>query len=45
MLLDDAETLCDADDVNNPNIRTASGGLLFLIYPADLGNFSVFDGT
>ena len=45
MLLDDAETLCDADYANNPNIRTASSGLLFLIYPADLGNFFVFDGT
>ena len=45
MLAEDADTLCDADYVNNPQIRTAGAGLLILLYPAESGNFVVFDGT
>ena len=39
MLLEDAETLCDADYVNKPEIKTATDGLLFLVYPSASGRF------
>jgi alpha-D-xyloside xylohydrolase len=45
MLAEDADTLCDPDYVNNAAIKTAAAGLAFLLYPAESGNFTVFDGT
>jgi alpha-glucosidase (family GH31 glycosyl hydrolase) len=45
MLAEDADTLCDPDYVNNSTIKTAAAGLLFLLYPAEAGSFTVFDGT
>ena len=45
MLAEDADTLCDAEYINNPQIRTAGRGLLFLLYPAETGSFTMFDGT
>lgn len=45
MLLEDAQSLCNADYVNNPNLKTAGGGLAFRIYPGGTSQFSLFDGT
>jgi len=46
MLLDDARTLCGADYVNDPTVRTAGDGLWLLIYPASANSaFTVYDGT
>jgi alpha-D-xyloside xylohydrolase len=45
MLLTDAQTLCDANYVNNPNIKTPDNGLQFLIYPGGASQFTVYDGT
>jgi hypothetical protein len=45
MLLTDAQTLCSADYVNNPGVKTAGSGLQFLIYPGGTSRFVVFDGT
>jgi hypothetical protein len=45
MLLTPADTLCDANYVNNAAIKTPDNGLLFLIYPAGSSRFTVFDGT
>jgi hypothetical protein len=45
MLLDDAETLCDADYVNNPALRTAGTGLLLLVHPGPSSRFLMYDGT
>jgi hypothetical protein len=45
MLAADADTLCASEYVNNPAIKTTAAGLLFLIYPAESGSFTVFDGT
>jgi alpha-D-xyloside xylohydrolase len=45
MLLTDAQTLCEANYVNNPQIVTPDSGLLFTIYPEAVSRFSVFDGT
>ena len=44
-LLADAQTLCSADYVNNPGVKTAGSGLRFLIYPGGASRFVVFDGT
>jgi alpha-D-xyloside xylohydrolase len=44
-LLTEPQTLCDANYVNNPNLKTPDNGLLFLIYPAGRSKFSVHDGT
>ena len=45
MLLTDVQTLCDANYVNNPNIKTPDTGLQFWIYPDQKSQFMVFDGT
>jgi alpha-D-xyloside xylohydrolase len=45
MLAADADTLCASEYVNNPAIKTTAAGLLFLIYPAESGSFTVFDRT
>jgi alpha-glucosidase (family GH31 glycosyl hydrolase) len=45
MLLTPADTLCDANYVNNAAIKTPDNGLLFLIYPGGSSRFTVFDGT
>ena len=45
MLLNEPETLCDANYVNNPAVKTADNGLLFLIYPGGTSGFVVHDGT
>jgi alpha-D-xyloside xylohydrolase len=44
-LLADAQTLCDADYINNPSVITSGTGLRFLIYPGGTSRFEVFDGT
>jgi alpha-D-xyloside xylohydrolase len=45
MLLTDVETLCDANYVNNPNVKTPDNGMQFLIYPGQKSEFAVYDGT
>lgn len=45
MLLTPADTLCDANYVNNPTIKTRDNGLAFLMYPGGSSRFTVFDGT
>jgi alpha-D-xyloside xylohydrolase len=45
MLPDDVDTLCDADYVNNPALRTPDGAWTFLIFPGASSRFTVFDGT
>jgi alpha-D-xyloside xylohydrolase len=45
MLLAEAETLCDANYVGSSSIQTADEGLWFLIYPAGVSSFIVYDGT
>jgi alpha-D-xyloside xylohydrolase len=45
MLLGNAETLCDANYVNNSEVRTADSGLLFMVYPGPASHFAVHDGT
>jgi alpha-D-xyloside xylohydrolase len=45
MLVDNAETLCDADYVNNPASRTAGTGLLLLVHPGPRSRFLMYDGT
>ena len=45
MLLTVADTLCDADYVNNPAIRTPDDGLQVLIFPAGSTGFTLFDGS
>ena len=45
MLLSEVDTLCDANYVNNANLRTADGGMQFLIYPGQTSHFAVYDGT
>lgn len=46
MLSEDAQTLCDANYVNNPGILTWKNGLLFLIYPGSAtSRFTVYDET
>jgi hypothetical protein len=44
-LLADAQTLCDADYINNPSVITSGTGLRSLIYPGGTSRFEVFDGT
>jgi hypothetical protein len=43
MLLTVVDTLCDADYVNNPAVRTLDDGLQVLIYPAGSTSFTLFD--
>jgi alpha-D-xyloside xylohydrolase len=45
MLMNEAETLCDADYVNNAALRTPDSALRFLIYPAGSSRFTLFDDT
>jgi alpha-D-xyloside xylohydrolase len=46
MLLDDVQSLCDTNYVNNPGISVAGSGLQFLIYPGNQpSSFTVYDGT
>ena len=45
MLLTEVQALCDANYVNNPNIRTPDSGLQFWIYPGQKSQFTVYDGT
>ena len=45
MLLAEVQTLCDANYVNNPNVKTPDSGLLFLVYPGGTSKFMVYDGT
>ena len=45
MLLTEVPTLCDANYVNNPNVKTPDSGLIFLIYPGTGSHFTVYDGT
>jgi len=45
LLLDDADTLCNADYVDNPVVRSPGPGLKFLIYPAGTARFEIHDGT
>ena len=45
MLLTEVRTLCDANYVNNPTVKTPDSGLLFLVYPGGTSTFSVYDGT
>ena len=44
-LLTDVQTLCDANYVNNPNVKSPDNGLHFLIYPGGASQFAVYDGT
>jgi len=45
MLLTEVQTLCDANYVNNAQIKTTDDGLQFLIYPGGTSQFTVHDGT
>jgi len=45
ILGDQVETLCDANYVNNPALKTWNGGLEILVYPAGTSQFTLFDGT
>ncbi len=46
MLINVPQTLCDANYVNNPSMRTRDSGLSFLIYPGSVpASFTVYDGT
>jgi alpha-D-xyloside xylohydrolase len=45
MLLNEPQTLCDANYVNNPSISTPDSGLLLRIYPGGASSFQVHDGT
>ena len=46
LLLEDVQTLCDANYVNNAGVSVPTGGLQFLIYPgSQQSQFTVYDGT
>jgi alpha-D-xyloside xylohydrolase len=45
MLPVDVRTLCDANYVNDPTVRTRTDDLLFQVYPAGASSFTVFDGS
>ncbi len=45
ILGEDVQTLCDANYVNNPTIKTWEGGLEIRIYPAGTSQFTLFDGA
>lgn len=46
LLIEDAQTLCDSNYVNNAGISAPSRGLQFLIYPGNQeSQFTVYDGT
>jgi alpha-D-xyloside xylohydrolase len=45
LLGEDVQTLCDANYVNHPGIKTWDGGLEVRIYPAGTAQFTLFEGT
>jgi hypothetical protein len=45
LLLSEPDTHCDANYVNNANVRAPDNGLRFLVYPAGTSEFTVYDGT
>jgi alpha-glucosidase (family GH31 glycosyl hydrolase) len=45
MLLAETETLCDVNYINNAGVTAADEGLWFLIYPAGVSRFTMYDGT
>jgi alpha-D-xyloside xylohydrolase len=45
ILGEDVASLCDANYVNNPGIKTWDGGLELRIYPAGSSRFTIYDGT
>jgi alpha-D-xyloside xylohydrolase len=45
MLLNDTDSLCDANYINNAAVKAWDNGLLFLIFPAGSSGFVVYDGT
>ena len=46
LLLEDVQTLCDANYVNNAGISVPGSGLKFLLYPGSQhSQFTVYDGT
>lgn len=45
ILGEDTQTLCDANYVNNPAIKSWDGGLEIRVYPAGTSQFTIFDGT
>jgi alpha-D-xyloside xylohydrolase len=45
MLLNDAQTLCNANYVNTPSVKTADRDLQFWIYPGQPSHFAMYDGT
>jgi alpha-D-xyloside xylohydrolase len=45
VLGNDVQTLCDADYVNNPAVRSWDGGLEILLYPAGHSQLTLYDGT
>jgi alpha-D-xyloside xylohydrolase len=45
MLMNEPQSLCDANYVNNASVSTPDSGLSFRIYPGGASTFSVYDGT
>ena len=45
LLGDDVDSLCDANYINNPQIKTWDGGLDIHIYPNGNSRFDLFDGA
>lgn len=45
MLLRDVRTLCDANYVNNPDVKSMDDSWLIQVYPAGSSSFAAFDGT
>jgi alpha-D-xyloside xylohydrolase len=45
LLGDDVDSLCDANYINNPGIKTWDGGLDIHVYPDGNSSFDLFDGA
>jgi alpha-D-xyloside xylohydrolase len=45
LLGEDVASLCDADYVNNPGVKTWDGGLELRVYPSGSSRFTIYDGT
>jgi alpha-D-xyloside xylohydrolase len=45
MLLNDTDSLCEANYINNPAVKAWDRNLLFVVYPAGTSGFTVYDGT
>jgi alpha-D-xyloside xylohydrolase len=45
ILGEQVQTLCDANYVNNPAVKTWEGGLEIRVFPAGASQFDIFDGT